>query len=89
MTIRLFPHCIPAVFASARYVPVVKDLLEGLIDGKMDKAFLAYTRDAPAKGAISSASMQPVSARSKPGWASKKEDKKLKTPGVWISGWHL
>lgn len=59
--------------------------MEGLIDGKIDKVFLAYTKNAPAKGNISSVSMAPTSARSKPGWASKKDDKKLKTPGVWRS----
>lgn len=69
-----------AVFASARWVPVVKDLMEMLVDGKVDRAYVNYVKEAPTKGA-SAASVAPVSARSKPGWASRDKKEKSKSTG--------
>ena len=77
------PPAPSAVFASTRWVPVVKDIMESLLENKVDRTYINYVRDAPTKGGAA-ASAAPVSARSKPGWASRDKKDKAKASGVCL-----
>lgn len=59
--------------------------MEMLVEGKVDRAYVNYVKEAPTKGA-SAASVAPVSARSKPGWASRDKKEKSKSTGVCGAG---